>query len=107
MGRGMRRSPNSLSKSSADSSESDCVQELPEDSAQFLWLFPWRVVPGFRYHAKLAALDVLVHELGFVEAGEAVFVAGDDKRGYIDGLQCIDRVGTVGHATLDLGDVFG
>src|SRR5271166_2228516 len=80
------------------------VQELAEDSGGLGGLLPGGVMSSFGDHAHLASLNVLVHEFGFVQAGEDVFVPGDYECGNIDGFQCFDRVGTRGHAALDLRD---
>src|SRR5215467_7918108 len=82
------------------------VQKLSEKARRFIGLLPRSVVAGFGDDSKLASRNMLAHELGFIDACAHIFVARDQERWDIDGLQCIHRVGAVGHATLGLGNIF-
>src|SRR5260370_32179328 len=86
---------------------SDSIEELPQQSPRCFGLLPRRVMPSFRKHSQLTARNVPMHQFRFVRSSQGVFVSGQEQCRYINSLQCIHRVRTLGHATLYGGNIGG
>jgi len=87
--------------------DSERIQELADYRAGFRWLLPRRIVAGFGDYFQLAASNVPPHEFSFVDARQNILVSGNQQRGDVDGLEGIDGVWALGHATLNLSNILG